>query len=60
MPGVSIDQAEPTLSFRRGMKPGPGDAVPERNFSRAEIARLILARASVRISGVAITIAATR
>jgi protein involved in polysaccharide export with SLBB domain len=48
--------------YHPGIKPEPGDAilVPERNFSRAEIAQLVLAAAGVILSGVAVTIAATR
>jgi hypothetical protein len=44
------------------MRPAPGDAilVPERNFSRSEVVELVLAGASIVLSGVAITIAATR
>jgi polysaccharide export outer membrane protein len=48
--------------FRPGLKPAPGDAllVPERNFSRTEIAQLILAAASIVVSGIAVTIAASK
>lgn len=57
-----IDTNGVTHDFRGGLKPGPGDAilVPERNFSRAEIAQLILAGVGVVLSGVAVTLAATR
>lgn len=57
-----IDTDGHTHPFGPGMKPAPGDAilVPERNFSRAEIAQLILAGASIVVSGIAVTIAATR
>lgn len=57
-----IDAGGQTHPFRPGMKPAPGDAilVPERNFSRAEIAQLIIAGASLVVSGIAVTIAATR
>jgi protein involved in polysaccharide export with SLBB domain len=57
-----IDQNGITHGFRANMKPSPGDSilVPERNFSRAEVAQLVLAGASVLISGIAITLAATR
>jgi protein involved in polysaccharide export with SLBB domain len=57
-----IDPTGHTRPFRRGMKPAPGDAilVPERNFTRSEIAQLIISGASVVLSGIAITIAATR
>ncbi len=57
-----IDPSGHTRPFRSGMKPSPGDAilVPERNFSRSEIAQLIIAGASLVVSGIAVTIAATR
>jgi protein involved in polysaccharide export with SLBB domain len=57
-----IDTDGHTHPFRPGTKPAPGDAilVPERNFSRSEVAQLILAGASLVISGIAVTIAATR
>jgi protein involved in polysaccharide export with SLBB domain len=57
-----IDGNGRTHLFDPAMKPAPGDAilVPERNFSRAEIAQLILAGASIVVSGIAVTIAATR
>lgn len=57
-----IDTAGKTHPFRPGMRPGPGDAilVPERNFSRGEVAQLILAGAGIVLSGIAVTIAATR
>jgi polysaccharide export outer membrane protein len=57
-----IDTNGHTHPFQPGMKPAPGDAilVPERNFSRSEIAQLILAGASIVVSGIAVTIAATR
>lgn len=57
-----IDASGQTHAFRPGMKPAPGDAilVPERNFSRAEIAQLIIAAATLVVSGIAVTIAATR
>ncbi|HEX8108773.1 MAG TPA: SLBB domain-containing protein [Kofleriaceae bacterium] len=57
-----IDASGHTHPFRPGMKPAPGDAilVPERNFSRSEIAQLIIAGASLVVSGIAVTIAATR
>ncbi|HEY0477145.1 MAG TPA: SLBB domain-containing protein [Kofleriaceae bacterium] len=57
-----IDGDGHTHPFRTGMKPAPGDAimVPERNFSRAEVAQLILAGAGIVLSGIAITLAATR
>ena len=57
-----IDAAGRTHPFQSGMRPRPGDAilVPERSFSRAEVAQLIIAAASLVVSGVAVTIAATR
>jgi polysaccharide biosynthesis/export protein len=57
-----IDKNGVMHKFDVGLKPSPGDAilVPERNFSRAEVAQLVLAGASVLISGIAITLAATR
>lgn len=57
-----IDWSGKTHNFQRGMKPSPGDAilVPERNFSRAEIAQLVLAGAGLLVSGIALTLAATR
>lgn len=59
---VLIDWSGATHPYRNGMKVAPGDAilVPERNFTRAEIAQLILAGAGIVLSGVAIGIAATR
>ena len=56
-----IDAAGQTHPFRAGMRPAPGDAilVPERNFSRGEIAQLILAGVGIVLSGIAVTIAAT-
>ena len=57
-----IDTDGHTHPFRVGIRPAPGDAilVPERNYSRTEIAQLILAGAGLVISGIAVTIAATR
>jgi polysaccharide biosynthesis/export protein len=57
-----IDWNGATHPYRSGMKVSPGDAilVPERNFTRAEIAQLILAGAGIVLSGVAIGIAASR
>jgi len=51
-----------TREYRPGMKLQPGDAilVPERNYSRAEVAQLILAGAGLLLSGVAIVLAARR
>jgi protein involved in polysaccharide export with SLBB domain len=57
-----IDPAGTTHSFSAGLKPSPGDTiiVPERNFSRPEIVQLVIASAGLLLSGVAITLAATR
>jgi polysaccharide export outer membrane protein len=57
-----IDTDGRTHAFRRELKPSPGDSilVPERNFTRTEIAQLILAGASIVVSGIAVTIAASR
>ena len=57
-----IDTDGHTHAFRPGMRPAPGDAilVPERNFSRAEVVQLVLAGAGIVLSGIAVTIAATR
>jgi protein involved in polysaccharide export with SLBB domain len=57
-----IDTSGRTRPFHPGVKPSPGDAilVPERNFSRSEVAQLIIAGASLVVSGIAVTIAATR
>ena len=57
-----IDTSGHTHEFRPGMKPAPGDAilVPERNYSRGEVAQLILAGAGLVLSGVAIVLAARR
>lgn len=57
-----IDTEGKTHRFSPDLKPAPGDAllVPERNFTRSELAQLILAGASLVISGIAVTIAATK
>lgn len=57
-----IDATGRTHGYKHGMKLAPGDAilVPERNFTRAEVAQLVLAGAGLILSGVAITLAATR
>ncbi|MBV8757222.1 MAG: SLBB domain-containing protein [Deltaproteobacteria bacterium] len=57
-----IDANGTTHDYRGDLRPAPGDAilVPERNFSRAEVAQLVLAGVGLVLSGVAITIAATR
>ncbi len=50
------------VEYRGGLKLQPGDAilVPERNFTRPEIVQIAIAAAGLVLSGVAITIAATR
>jgi polysaccharide biosynthesis/export protein len=57
-----IDWAGRTHAYKPGMKPSPGDSilVPERNFTRAEVVQIALAAAGLIVSGVAITLAATR
>jgi protein involved in polysaccharide export with SLBB domain len=57
-----IDTNGVTHDFKYGMKPAPGDAilVPERNFSRGEVAQLVLAGAGLILTGIAVTLAATR
>lgn len=57
-----VDTNGHTHAFDLALRPSPGDAilVPERNFSRAEIAQLVLAGAGLVLSGIAITLAATR
>ena len=57
-----IDANGGTHDFRADLKPAPGDAilVPERNYSRGEVAQLILAGVGLVLSGVAVTLAATR
>jgi protein involved in polysaccharide export with SLBB domain len=57
-----IDTGGHTHPFQPGMKPSPGDAilVPERNFSRGEVAQLVLAGVGLVLSGIAVTIAATK
>ncbi len=57
-----IDWAGKTRDYQSGMRPSPGDAilVPERNFTRAEVVQIAIAVAGLVLSGVAITIAATR
>lgn len=57
-----IDPNGDVRTYRNGIKVGPGDSilVPERNFSRAEIVQLSVAIAGLVLSGVAITLAATR
>jgi len=51
-----------TRPFRHDTKPGPGDTilVPERNFSRAEVVQIGVSIVGLVLSGVAITLAATR
>jgi protein involved in polysaccharide export with SLBB domain len=57
-----VDMNGLTRPYRKGMKPQPGDAilVPERNFTRAEVVQIVIATAGLLVSGVAITLAATR
>jgi protein involved in polysaccharide export with SLBB domain len=57
-----IEASGATHGYKPGMKLQPGDAilVPERNFSRGEIAQLVLAGAGLVLSGVAIVLAARR
>lgn len=57
-----IDISGATRRFEAGKRPQPGDAilVPERTFSRPEIVQIVLATAGIVLSGVAITLAATR
>lgn len=59
---VLIDANGATHPFRASTKPTPGDAilVPERNYSRSEVAQLVLAGASVVLGGIAVALAATR
>ena len=51
-----------THTYRTGMKLNPGDAilVPERNFTRAEIAQLTLSAAGLVLSAVAIGLAVSQ
>jgi len=51
-----------THPFSSDTRPGPGDTilVPERNFSRSEVVQIGISIASLVLSGVAITLAATR
>jgi polysaccharide biosynthesis/export protein len=57
-----IDPEGRVHKYGKNVKVNPGDSilVPERNFTRAEVAQLTLAIAGLLISGVAVTIAATR
>lgn len=57
-----VDTEGTTRSYRAGLRPSPGDAilVPERNFSRAEVVQIFIATAGLVLSGVALTLAATR
>jgi protein involved in polysaccharide export with SLBB domain len=65
---LDLDEAsiiEPTgrnRPFSSQLKPSPGDSilVPERTFTRPEIVQIALSAASLILSGVAITLAATR
>jgi protein involved in polysaccharide export with SLBB domain len=51
-----------TFPYRGDTKPKPGDTilVPERNFTRAEVVQIGISVAGLVLSGVAITLAATR
>jgi protein involved in polysaccharide export with SLBB domain len=57
-----IDLNGMTRRYSNTLKPLPGDAivVPERGYSRAEVVQLVFAGAGLILSGVAITLAATR
>jgi polysaccharide biosynthesis/export protein len=57
-----IEPSGRSRSFSRSVFPSPGDSilVPERNFTRAEIVQIGLSAAGLLLSGVAITLAATR
>jgi hypothetical protein len=57
-----IEPSGLSRNFSSALKPGPGDAilVPERNFTRPEIVQIVISAAGLLLSGVAITIAATR
>ena len=57
-----VEPSGATRSYKAGMRLSPGDAilVPERNFSRPEVAQIVIATAGVVLSAVAITLAATR
>jgi protein involved in polysaccharide export with SLBB domain len=57
-----IDSDGVTRPYKAGVHLNPGEAilVPERNFTRGEIAQLVLAGAGLLLSGIAITVAATR
>jgi protein involved in polysaccharide export with SLBB domain len=57
-----IERNGRTRSYSTSLRPSPGDSilVPERNFTRPEIVQIMLATAGLVLSGVALTIAATR
>ena len=57
-----IDRSGATQPYRKGTRLSPGDSilVPERTFTRPEIVQIVLASAGLILSGVAITLAATR
>jgi protein involved in polysaccharide export with SLBB domain len=57
-----VDAKGTSHGFSKSLKPSPGDSilVPERDFTRAEVAQLILAGAGLVLSGIAVTLAATR
>jgi protein involved in polysaccharide export with SLBB domain len=57
-----IDANGATFDYGKDRKPNPGDSilVPERNFTRAEVVQIVMAGAGLLLSGIAITLAATR
>lgn len=57
-----VDTQGRTRAFKSSVRPSPGDSilVPERNFTRAEVVQLVIAGAGLILSGVAVTLAATR
>jgi polysaccharide biosynthesis/export protein len=57
-----IDVTGNMRPYRDGLRLSPGDAilVPERNFTRAEVAQLVLASAGLVLSGLTVAYLATR
>jgi protein involved in polysaccharide export with SLBB domain len=57
-----IDPDGQSHGYTAGLKPAPGDSilVPERTFTRPEIVQIGISLAGLLLSGVAITLAATR
>jgi polysaccharide biosynthesis/export protein len=57
-----IESSGRTHEFSPNLKPSPGDAIliPERNFTRPEIVQIAISAAGLILSGIAITLAATR